>query len=138
MTWEPLTRTFIYQKFNLTEGGQLVTDLYQAAVNFTARTGAGLEIEHARHLYARYVKNNMEMKHAIELEMEEHKHSSARVRNKRNIFGSIISSLTGLATGREALTPIKTMDLKKLTYDKLNMEVKLFDGREGTLFYVNR
>jgi hypothetical protein len=57
-------------------------------------------------------KNNMEMKHAIELEMEEHKHSSARVRNKRNIFGSIISSLTGLATGREALTPIKTMDLK--------------------------
>ena len=78
------------------------------------------------------------MKHAIELEMEEHKHSSARVRNKRNIFGSIISSLTGLATGREALTPIKTMDLKKLTYDKLNMEVKLFDGREGTLFYVNR
>ena len=108
MTWEPLTRTFIYQKFNLTEGGQLVTDLYQAAVNFTARTGAGLEIEHARHLYARYVKNNMEMKHAIELEMEDHKHSSARVRNKRNIFGSIISSLTGLATGREALTSIKT------------------------------
>jgi hypothetical protein len=46
-------------------GGQLVTDLYQAAVNFTARTGAGLEVEHTRHVYARFVKNNMEMKMAL-------------------------------------------------------------------------
>ena len=89
----------MYQKFNLTEGGQLITDLYQAAVNFTARTGAGLEIEHARHVYARFVKNNMEMKMALEQEQNEEKKGHARVRSKRNIFGSIISSLTGLATG---------------------------------------
>jgi hypothetical protein len=78
----------------------LITDLYQAAVNFTARTGAGLEIEHARHVYARFVKNNMEMKMALEQEQNEEKKGHARVKSKRNIFGSIISSLTGLATGR--------------------------------------
>jgi hypothetical protein len=97
--WEPLTRVYIYQKFNLTEGGQLVTDLYKAAANFTARTGAGLEIEHARHVYARFVKNNMEMKMALEHEEQEEKKVHTRLRSKRNIFGSIISSLTGLATG---------------------------------------
>jgi hypothetical protein len=50
-----------------------ITDLYQAAVNFTARTGAGLEIEHARHVYACFVKNNMEMKMALEQEQNEDK-----------------------------------------------------------------
>jgi hypothetical protein len=80
-------------------GGQLVIDLYQAAVSFTARTGAGLEIEHARHVYAcfLYIKN-MEMKMALEQEQDEDKKGHTRVRSKRNIFGSIISSLTGLAT----------------------------------------
>jgi hypothetical protein len=81
------------------EGGQPVTDLYQAAVNFTARTGAGLEIVHARPVYTRFVKNNMEMKMALEQEQEEDKKGHASVRSKRNIFGSITSSLTGLATG---------------------------------------
>ena len=107
--WEPLTRIYIHQEFNLKEGGQLVADLYQAAVNFTARTGAGLETEHARHVYARFVKNNMEMKSAIEQEMENYKRSSGRVRSKRNIFGSIISTLTGLATGVAALMHAQTM-----------------------------
>jgi hypothetical protein len=76
-----------------------VTDLYKAAVNFTARTGAGLEIEHERHVYARFVKNNMEMKMALEQEQDEDQRDNTRVRSKRNFFGSIISSLTSLATG---------------------------------------
>jgi hypothetical protein len=97
--WEPLTRVFIYQRFNLTEGGQLVNDLYQSAINFTARTGAGLEVEHARHVYARFVKTNMEMKKALEQEDENGQRGHILVRHKRNIFGSIISTLTGLATG---------------------------------------
>jgi hypothetical protein len=37
--WEPLTKAYIYYKFNLTEGGQLMT-----VVSFTVRTGTGLEI----------------------------------------------------------------------------------------------
>ena len=86
-----------------------MADLYQAAVNFTARSGAGLEVEHARHAYARFVKNNMEMKNAIEQEMENYKRSSGRVRSKRNIFGSIISTLTGLATGVAALMHVQPM-----------------------------
>lgn len=38
---KPLTRTYeyIHQSFNLIEGGQLVSDLYEVAVNFKARTG---------------------------------------------------------------------------------------------------
>jgi hypothetical protein len=74
--------------------------LYQAAVNFTTRTGAGLEVEQARYMYAKFVKNNMEMKQAIEQEQEDYERSSHRVRSrtKRNIFGSLISTLTGLAT----------------------------------------
>ncbi len=38
-----------------------------------ARTGAKLEIEHARHVYARFVKNNMEMNMALEQEQNEKK-----------------------------------------------------------------
>jgi hypothetical protein len=76
----------------------LVTNLNQAAVNFSARTGAGLEVVHARHMDARFIKNNMDMKQAIDQEREDYKHSSSWVRAKRNIFGSLISTLTGLAT----------------------------------------
>ncbi len=47
-------------------------------------------------MYARFVKNNMEMKMALEQEQDEDKKGHARVRSKRNIFGSIISSLTVL------------------------------------------
>jgi hypothetical protein len=61
---------YIFQTFNLTEGGQLVTNLYQAVVNCMARTGVELEVVHARHMYARFVKNNVEMKQAIEQERE--------------------------------------------------------------------
>jgi hypothetical protein len=67
-----------------------------------------LEIEHARHVYARFVKNNMEMKMALEQEQDEDKKGHAHVRSKRNIFGSIISSLTGLATGACPLHQHKT------------------------------
>jgi hypothetical protein len=66
--WEPLNRVYIYQRFNLTGEGQLVNDLYQSAVNFTARTGVGLVIDHTSHVYARCVKNNMEMNKALEQE----------------------------------------------------------------------
>ncbi len=69
-----------------------MTDLYKVAVNFTAKTGAGLEIEHARHVYARFVKNNMEIKMALEQKQDEDKRGHTHVRSKRNIFGSIFSS----------------------------------------------
>jgi hypothetical protein len=88
-----------------TEGGQLVTDIYQSAVNFSARSGAGLEVVHVR-----FVKNNTEMKQAIEQEDEDYKSSSSRVRAKRNIFGSLVSTLIRLATG--ALTLIQDSKLK--------------------------
>jgi hypothetical protein len=96
---------YIFQTFNLTEGGQLVTDLYQAVVNCMARTGVELEVVQARHMYARFVKNNVEMKQAIEKEREDDKRSSSRARVKWNIFDFIISALTGLPTG--ALTFIQ-------------------------------
>jgi hypothetical protein len=50
-------------------------------------------------MYARFSKNNMEMKMALEQEQNEDKKGHTHVRSKRNIFGSIISSLTGAATG---------------------------------------
>jgi hypothetical protein len=43
-----------------------VNDLYQSAAILTAKTGVGLEVEYARHMYARFVKNNMEMNKALE------------------------------------------------------------------------
>jgi hypothetical protein len=88
-----------FQTFNLTDGGQLVTDLYQAVVNCMARTGVELEVVQARHMYAHFVKNNVEMKQAIEQEREDDKRSSSRTRVKWNIFDFIISALTGLAAG---------------------------------------
>jgi glyceraldehyde-3-phosphate dehydrogenase/erythrose-4-phosphate dehydrogenase len=44
----------------------------------------------------------MEMKMAYEHEQDEEKKVHTRMRSKRNIFGSIISSFTGLATGVRA------------------------------------
>ena len=64
---------YIKQSFNLTEGAQLVNDIHEAAVNFTKRTGAGLEVEHARFVYSRFVQNNMQMKRALEYEKEDMK-----------------------------------------------------------------
>jgi hypothetical protein len=57
------------------------------------------EVEFARFLYTMCVKNNMDMKEAYEHEQEEYrKGKRVKIRSKRNIFGSIISMLTGLAT----------------------------------------
>jgi hypothetical protein len=77
-----------------------------------------LEIEHARHVYARFVKNNMEMKMALEQEQDEDKKGHARVRSKRNIFGSIISSLTGLATGARPRISTRRIQSKLIYINK--------------------
>jgi hypothetical protein len=54
-------------------------------------------------MYAKFVKNHMEMKQALEQEKEDYERSSnsGRSRTKRNIFGSLISMLTGLATEQQ-------------------------------------
>jgi phage-related tail protein len=99
--WEPTSRVYIKQSFNLTEGAQLVKDIHDAAVNYTVRTGAGLEVENARFLYSRFVQNNMQMKKALEYEREDmlrRMKLGLPKRVKRNIFGGILSTLTGLVT----------------------------------------
>ena len=105
--WEPTTRIYIKQSFNLTEGAQLVKDTYDAAVNYTKRTGAGLEVEYARFLHSRFVQNNMQMKKALEYEREElqrRKEGEGVRRGKRNVFGGILSTLTGLVTEEQLRT----------------------------------
>ncbi len=101
--WEPIQRVYIKQGFNFTEGAQLVTDIHDAAVNYTKRTGAGLEVEHARFMYSTFVQNNMQMKKAMEIEKEDlqSRRRVGKIKQKRNVFGSIVSTLTGLVTAEQ-------------------------------------
>ena len=117
---------YIKQSFNLTEGAQLVNDIHEAAVNFTKRTGAGLEVEHARFVYSRFVQNNMQMKRALEYEREDMKRRmevGGPKRGKRNVFWGILSTLTGLVTEEqlraehEAEKALEAKVLKMLSHE---------------------
>jgi hypothetical protein len=94
---------YIKQGFNPKEGAQLVTDIHDAVVNYTKSTGAGLEVEHAGFMYSRFVQNNMQMKKAMEIEKEDlqSRRRVGKIRQKRNVFDSIVSTLTGLVTAEQ-------------------------------------
>ena len=95
-------------------------------MNFTKRTGAGLEVEHARFVYSRFVQNNMQMKRALEYEKEDMKRRmevGGPKRGKRNVFGGILSTLTGLVTEEqlraehEAEKALEAKVLKMLSHE---------------------
>jgi len=119
ITWEPTARVFVTQKFNIGEGTLLALDMYQSATNFTARHGIGLEEQHANHIYARYAQSNW-MLHQATLEEKQ----VAGRRQKRNIFGSIISTLTGLATEEQLQTEqLREQELEKKVAKMLSHEI---------------
>ncbi len=94
---------YIKQGFNPKEGAQLVTDIHNAAVNYTKSTGAGLEVEHAWFMYSRFVQNNVQMKKAMEIEKEDlrSRRRVGKIWQKRNVFDGIVSTLTGLVTAEQ-------------------------------------
>ncbi len=51
------------------------------------------------HNYAHFVINNIDMKKVLEQEREDHKRGYTLMRSNGNIFGAIISTVTGLETG---------------------------------------
>jgi hypothetical protein len=73
----------------------LAQDLLEAARGFANRTKyAAMELEMARHVLAKFTLLNIRMTQAIEQE-------EGKNRYARNIFGSIIGTLTGLVTSEE-------------------------------------
>jgi hypothetical protein len=75
----------------------LAQDLLEAARGFANRTKyAAMELEMARHVLAKFTLLNIRMTQAIYDEQGEGKN-----RQRRNIFGSIIGTLTGLVTAEE-------------------------------------
>jgi hypothetical protein len=73
----------------------LAQDLLEAARGFANRTKyAAMELEMARHVLAKFTLLNIRMTQAIEQE-------EGKTRYVRNIFGSIIGTLTGLVTSEE-------------------------------------
>ena len=107
------------QDFNVEEGTYLAKDMYKAASNFTSRHGIGLEEEHAQHVYARYAESNWQMHQAAVLQQQEGN------RQKRNIFGSIISTLTGLATEEQLQAEqLREKELEKKVTKMLSHEIE--------------
>ena len=85
------------QAYNLTKAGQIAKDLLLDAKNYTYRVndkGSSIEMDHIRYFLAKFTQSNVDLNTAIQLEGKE-------VRLKRNIFGSILSTLTGLVTQEE-------------------------------------
>ena len=82
------------QTFNVTEAATIAKDLQQDAKNYSLRLNdsAHLEEEFIRFYVARFSALNVNLHHAIQLD------TSPGTRIKRNIFGNILSSLTGLVT----------------------------------------
>ena len=67
------------------------------AKNYTYRLkdkGSSIELDHIRYFIAKFTQTNVDLNTAIQLEGKE-------VRLKRNIFGNILSTLTGLVTYEE-------------------------------------
>jgi len=88
---------FLRQAYNLTKAGQIAKDLLLDARNFTYRlndTGSSIEMDHIRYFLAKFTQCNVDLNTAIQLEGKE-------LRIKRNIFGNILSTLTGLVTYEE-------------------------------------
>jgi len=85
------------QAYNLTRAGQIATDLLLDAKNYTYRLkdkGSSIEMDHIRYFLAKFTQCNVDLNTAIQLEGKE-------IRLKRNIFGNILSTLTGLVTQEE-------------------------------------
>ena len=81
----------------MTKAGQIAKDLLLDARNFTYRlndTGSSIEMDHIRYFLAKFTQCNVDLNTAIQLEGKE-------LRIKRNIFGNILSTLTGLVTYEE-------------------------------------
>ena len=90
-------RLFLRQPYNLTKAGQIAKDLLYDAKNYTYRLkdkGSSIELDHIRYFIAKFTQTNVDLNTAIQLEGKE-------VRLKRNIFGNILSTLTGLVTHEE-------------------------------------
>ena len=117
--WEPTARVYVSQGFNVEEGTYIAKDMYKAASNFTSKHGIGLEEEHAQHIYARYAESNWQMHQAAMSKKQEDN------RPKRNIFGSIISTLTGLATEEQIQAEqLREKELEKKVTKMLSHEIE--------------
>ena len=83
------------QTFNVTEAATIAKDLQQDAKNYSLRLNdsAHLEEEFIRFYVAKFSALNVNLHHAIQLDTP-----NLGIRSKRNIFGDILSSLTGLVT----------------------------------------
>jgi hypothetical protein len=84
------------QSFNLTFAAELANDLMMDARNFTRRLNdsAHLEEELVRFYLAKFTGLNVNLNNALQMQLSK----TGPVRQKRNIIGSLLSSLTGLVT----------------------------------------
>ena len=63
--WEPTTRVYVRERFNISEGATLARDMLLAARELALRTkNPGLELEYARHTLAKFTLANVRMNQA--------------------------------------------------------------------------
>lgn len=88
-------RVFLKQPFNLTAAAEIARDLIADSRNFSKRIrdNGHIEEEAVRYFVAKFTAQNVQMNQVIQLG-----NAAGNTRIKRNIFGSILSSLTGLVT----------------------------------------
>ena len=120
MIWEPTSRVYLKQAFNLTQATEIAKDLVSDAQNFSKRVNDSGHLEEldVRHFVAKFTALNVNLNQVIQLEgVSQGNIGSPHLRVRRNIFGSILSSLTGLVTEEE-------MQKQKVEEKQLELKVK--------------
>jgi hypothetical protein len=96
VVWEPTARIYLVQPFNITEAASIARDLVSDARNYSYRVNDSGHVEEidVRHFVAKFTALNVNLNQAIDIG----KPAAGNFRTKRNIFGNVLSSLTGLVT----------------------------------------
>jgi hypothetical protein len=140
LVWVPSRRVYIEHSVNVTEAGSLVTDLLDDAVKFSKRHNGSIEVLFAKHMASKYDRALRQVVSASQGQAEQ-----SGVRRKRNIFGSILHSLTDVVTEDEmAVEHHQIVQLKAEVGSVLKKELSMYKAvsemraREDTFEAVQR
>ena len=122
--WQATCRTYIHSTYNITEAMEFVTDLYRDAHTYVARHNHSLELVHASQISGRFARTVRTVREAA---LAEDNRSKKRL--KRNILGTLLHDITGLATSEE-------IAVENTRINKLKDEVKVLANHEYSLYSV--
>ena len=123
--WRPTKRVYLDYSINVTEMNQILTEMQAESEHYDRMLNhSTLESMDTAQMIGRKNRAYRTVKAAAEQDRDKRIHPSWR--DKRNVVGSLISTLTGLATEEELIVEHKQMEKLQvgcqcradLTYDK--------------------